>query len=76
MSTGLFFSIWIPTMVIGLGIGNIKGRTVAGLVLTAALGLIGLVILLFLPRTEAKKISNEAERQRIEAAAKARNTDH
>jgi ABC-type transport system involved in cytochrome bd biosynthesis fused ATPase/permease subunit len=70
MTTTLFFSIWIPCIIIGTVIGHKKGNTVAGVVLTAALGLIGLFIVLIMPTTEAKKIANEAERQRIEDAAR------
>lgn len=71
MSPGTFFAIWIPTMVIGWAIGNRKGHPVTGVVLTAALGIIGLIILLFVPTSTDRKIEHAAERQRIEEAARA-----
>ena len=53
---------WALIVTAGYHVGKYKGRETAGLILTILLGLIGLVILACLPKTEAVKAA-EAQRQ-------------
>ena len=53
---------WALIVTAGYHVGKYKGRETAGLILTIFLGLIGLLILAFLPKTQAVKAA-EAQRQ-------------
>jgi hypothetical protein len=53
---------WALIVTAGYHVGKSKGREAAGLTLTILLGLIGLLILAFLPKTQAVKAA-EAQRQ-------------
>jgi hypothetical protein len=53
---------WALIVTAGYHVGKYKGRETAGLILTILLGLVGLVILACLPKTEAVKEA-EARRQ-------------
>src|SRR5580700_2972169 len=53
---------WALIVTAGYHVGKYKGRETAGLVLTILLGLVGLVILACLPKTQAVKAA-EAQRQ-------------
>jgi hypothetical protein len=53
---------WALIVTAGYHVGKYKGRETAGLILTILLGLVGLVILACLPKTEAVKAA-EAQRQ-------------
>ena len=53
---------WALIVTAGYHVGKYKGRETAGLILTILLGLIGLVILACLPKTQAVKAA-EAQRQ-------------
>jgi uncharacterized membrane protein len=55
----------------GWAIGNRKGHPWAGLILGAVLGVLGILIMAFIPTSDARKIGRERERQRIAAAAAA-----
>ena len=53
---------WALIVTAGYHVGKYKGRETAGLILTILLGLVGLVILACLPKTQAVKAA-EAQRQ-------------
>jgi hypothetical protein len=53
---------WALIVTAGYHVGKYKGRETAGLILTIFLGLIGLLILAFVPKTQAVKAA-EAQRQ-------------
>ncbi len=53
---------WALIVTAGYHVGKSKGRATAGLTLTILLGLVGLLILAFLPKTQAVKAA-EAQRQ-------------
>jgi hypothetical protein len=55
---------WALIVTAGYFIGKNKGREVAGVILAALLGLIGLVIVACLPRSRATKMAVEAQEQR------------
>jgi hypothetical protein len=55
---------WALIVTAGYFIGKNKGREVAGVILAALLGLIGLVIVACLPRSRAAKTAVEAQAQR------------
>jgi hypothetical protein len=55
---------WALIVTSGYFIGKNKGREVAGVILAALLGLIGLVIVACLPRRRAAKRALEAQEQR------------
>jgi hypothetical protein len=57
-------SLFIVTALIGLGIGNRKGRTLQGFLLGLVLSVIGLIIIAFLPPTEEMKIRRAQEKLR------------
>jgi hypothetical protein len=53
----IFLIFWGAIVVAGYHLGKYKGHTAVGIVLTAVLGLLGLVIVALIPRTEAAKIA-------------------
>jgi hypothetical protein len=57
-------ALFIVTALIGLGIGNRKGRAVQGFLLGLVLSVIGIVIIAFLPPTEEMKIRRAQEKLR------------
>jgi hypothetical protein len=59
-------ALFITTALIGLAIGNRKGRAVQGLLLGLLLSVIGVVIIAFLPATEEMKIRRAQEKMRIQ----------
>ena len=63
------FRLCILTALIGVAMGNRKGRALQGLLLGLLLSVIGLVIIVFLPVTEEMKIRRAQEKMRIQAAA-------
>jgi uncharacterized membrane protein len=58
-------ALFIATALIGLAIGNRKGRAIQGLLLGLLLSVIGIVIIAFLPVTEEMKIRRAQEKMRI-----------
>ena len=56
-------ALFIVTALIGLGIGNRKGRAVQGFLLGLLLSVIGIVIIAFLPPTEEMKIRRAQEKR-------------
>jgi hypothetical protein len=65
--TALF--IWVGSIVAGIFLGKYKGREGAGIALTVLLGLLGLLILACLPRTDAAKIAEAQKQYAIQAEA-------
>jgi hypothetical protein len=65
--TALF--IWVGSIVAGIFLGRYKGREGAGIALTVLLGLLGLLILACLPRTDAAKIEEAQRQYEIQAEA-------
>jgi hypothetical protein len=57
-------ALFIVTALIGLGIGNRKGRALQGFLLGLVLSVIGIVIIAFLPPTEEMKIRRAQEKLR------------
>ncbi len=57
-------ALFVVTALIGLGIGNRKGRAVQGFLLGLVLSVIGIVIIAFLPPTEEMKIRRAQEKLR------------
>ena len=60
---GLVVSLSILTALIGVAIGNRKGRAVQGFLLGLLLSVIGIVIIAFLPPTEEMKIRRAQEKR-------------
>jgi len=60
---GLIASSCFVTALIGLAMGNRKGRLVQGLLLGLLLSVIGIVIIAFLPPTEEMKIRRAQEKR-------------
>jgi len=56
-------ALFIITALIGLAIGNRKGRAVQGFLLGLLLSVIGIVIIAFLPPTEEMKIRRAQEKR-------------
>jgi hypothetical protein len=63
---GLVVSLSILTALIGVAIGNRKGRALQGLLLGLLLSVIGIVIIVLLPPTEEMKIRRAQEKMRIQ----------
>jgi len=63
---GLVVSLCIRTALIGVGIGNRKGRALQGLLLGLLLSVIGILIIVFLPPTEEMKIRRAQEKMRFQ----------
>jgi hypothetical protein len=59
-------ALFVVTALIGLGIGNRKGRAVQGFLLGLLLSVIGIFIIAFLPPTEEMKIRRAEEKKRIQ----------
>jgi hypothetical protein len=59
-------ALFIVTALIGLGIGNRKGRAIQGLLLGLLLSVIGIVIIAFLPPTEEMKVRRAEEKARTQ----------
>ena len=59
-------ALFVVTALIGLGIGNRKGRTLQGFLLGLLLSVIGVLIIAFLPPTEEMKIRRAQEKMRIQ----------
>jgi len=59
-------AVFIVTGLIGLGIGNRKGRTLQGFLLGLLLSVIGILIIAFLPPTEEMKVRRAEEKKRIQ----------
>jgi hypothetical protein len=57
-------ALFIVTALIGLAIGNRKGRTVLGFLLGLLLSVIGILIIAFMPPTEEMKIRLAQEKMR------------
>jgi hypothetical protein len=53
--------LWVICAGAGMAIGISKGRPVLGLVLGGVLGIIGLVIMAFVPKSRAKRAEEQAE---------------
>jgi len=51
--------VWVISVIAGFRIGRQKGRVGAGLTLTILLGLLGLIILAFIPPTRAVKAQRQ-----------------
>jgi hypothetical protein len=68
----LVLVIWIGCIVAGYYLGKYKGQPGAGLALTIILGLLGLLILAFIPRSHEAKVEAAAKRMRIEEEARQR----
>jgi len=60
---GLIVVSCILTALIGVAIGNRKGRALQGLLLGLLLSVIGIVIIAFLPPTEEMKIRRAQEKR-------------
>jgi hypothetical protein len=63
---GLVVSSCILTGLIGLGIGNRKGRVLQGFLLGLLLSVIGILIIAFLPATEEMKIRRAQDKMRFQ----------
>jgi hypothetical protein len=63
---GLVVSLCILTALVGLAIGNRKGRAFQGFVLGLLLSVIGILIIAFLPPTEEMKIRRAEEKMRFQ----------
>ena len=63
---GLVVSSCILTGLIGLGIGNRKGRVLQGFLLGLLLSVIGILVIAFLPATEEMKIRRAQEKMRFQ----------
>jgi len=63
---GLVVSLCILTALVGLAIGNRKGRAAQGFVLGLLLSVIGILIVAFLPPTEEMKIRRAEEKMRFQ----------
>ena len=63
---GLVVSLCILTALVGLAMGNRKGRTFQGFVLGLFLSVIGILIIAFLPPTEEMKIRRAEEKLRFQ----------
>jgi hypothetical protein len=59
-------ALFVVTALIGLGIGNRKGRAVQGFLLGLLLSVIGIFIIAFLPPTEEMKIRRAQEKMRLQ----------
>jgi hypothetical protein len=59
-------ALFVVTALIGLGIGNRKGRAVQGFLLGLLLSVIGIFIIAFLPLTEEIKIRRAQEKMRMQ----------
>jgi hypothetical protein len=59
-------ALFVVTALIGLAIGNRKGRAIQGLLLGLLLSVIGILIIAFLPPTEEMKIRRAQEKMRIQ----------
>jgi hypothetical protein len=64
-----FIVIWLICGAIGAGIGSRKGRPWMGLALGILLGILGIIVMLFVPADKEHLIRQE--QTRIEAAAEA-----
>jgi hypothetical protein len=53
----IFLIIWAAIVVAGYHLGKYKGHVAAGIVLTLFLGLLGLLIVALIPRSDAAKIA-------------------
>lgn len=67
--TTLLLLVWGGCIVAGYYLGKYKGQVQAGLVLTIILGLLGLVILAFIPRSHAAKVAEAQRHYEIQAEA-------
>lgn len=63
---GGLVALFIVTALIGLAIGNRKGRALQGLLLGLLLSVIGILIIAFLPATKEMKIRRAEEKRRIQ----------
>ena len=63
---GLVVSLCLLTALVGLAIGNRKGRTLQGFLLGLLLSVIGIFIIAFLPPTEEMKIRKAQEKKRLQ----------
>jgi hypothetical protein len=61
---------WAVCAVAGGYMGNARGRMTIGLLLGMFLGVIGLVIILCVPRTHENQVQREADRLRVLAEAR------
>jgi hypothetical protein len=59
-------ALFVVTALIGLGIGNRKGRALQGFLLGLLLSVIGIFIIAFLPPTEEMKIRRAQEKMRLQ----------
>jgi hypothetical protein len=59
-------ALFVATALIGLAIGNRKGRAVQGFLLGLLLSVIGIFIIAFLPPTEEMKIRRAEQKKRIQ----------
>ena len=65
-------ALFIATALIGLAIGNRKGRAGQGLLLGLLLSVIGILIIAFLPATEEMKMRRAQEKLRIQQQRRGR----
>jgi hypothetical protein len=59
-------ALFVVTALVGLGIGNRKGRAFQGFLLGLLLSVIGIGIIAFMPPTEEMKIRRAQEKARIQ----------
>lgn len=70
MAPGTLLVLWLACVIIGRVVGSRKGRPVAGLLVSAALGPLGVLGIALMPKTQ-EKLDEEA-RMRLEAEENAR----
>jgi hypothetical protein len=70
MTPGLVLVIAAVCALTGAWIGHHKGQTAAGAWLGALLGVLGVLIIVCVPKTRERKIEEARARQEIEAAAR------
>jgi hypothetical protein len=67
--TLIFLIVWVPVVVAGYYLGKYKGHRAAGIILTAVLWLLGLLIVALIPRTDAAKIAAAQRNMAIQQEA-------
>lgn len=70
MNGTVFLVAWVSAIAVGMLIGGSKGRMGVALALTIILGWIGVVILAFVPTSDARKIERRRHQLWIEEQAR------